>query len=313
LTKIVDLSDAIPGGRGSTALFKVVCCPRAVGARGDVIFSGANTYGGTLPVGVGIEGIYRWSSSSSGGAITAIVDTRTSGLAHISHGSRTVAGDHILFFSNAPRGLYLVNSSAQSGNTGNVPPLQLVGARTPVPAAASDEGDQLDDGREGGDRGFFRAFGSPISGGGDFGAFIGSSTTGVVGVYLLDLTGHLVPPVFHVVRSIADSTTPIPGLPPSVAGDVFAEFPIDPSVSGSHVIFFARAGNQSNTGLYLWGPSTDYSPRAVVTLGETGLFDLTIQPNSFSGACLTYFGSDGEGNATLYAVDPFEAAEVAKV
>ena len=280
IAKVVDVSDRIPGGRGSVAKFKVVCCPHVDSITGDVIFSGANTYGGTLPVGVGIEGIYRWSSST--GRIRSVVDSLNSGLAHISRGSRMLSGHQLLFFSNSPPGVYIANATANSTR-----PMLLIGQNTRVPTISPPRG--------GGSSGFFRAFGNPVSGGGGYGSFIGSSTTGIVGVYLLDISGSL-----KVVRPIADSTSTVPG-----SQDFFTEFSMDPSVSGSHVVFFARASNQSKSGLYIWGPSTNHSPRPVATLGSTGLFSIAIQPNSFSGKCLTYFGSDGTGNSAVYSVDPF--------
>ena len=306
LERVVDVSDRIPGGHGTTSRFKVLCCPHGE-ADGDVIFSGANSYGGTLPVGVGIEGIYRWSASS--GAVTHRRHSDVRARAHLPW--QRIVAEATCCFSRMCRGHHAASErrqaaapSAQPAASASEPPLRLVGVGTRVPAADQpSHSDSVD-------RGFFRAFGSPVSGGGCFGAFIGSSTTGFVGVYLLDLVGRLAPPVFNVVRAIADTATLVPGSPPS-ANDVFAEFPMDPSVSGSHVVFFARASNQSNTGLYLWGPSTEYAPRAVVTLGSSGLFDLTAKPNSFAGTCLTYFGSDGRGNSSLFAVNPFEAAGVA--
>ncbi len=306
LRKVVDTTDWMPrrsaaaSSPPSTAApaatrFRELCCPSVVpDGSGNVLFAGADSYG-ILPVRGGTEGIYLWNAST--GTLSIVTDTHLSGLPHVSHGTRMAAGRRVLFFSNAPPGIYAANVShdddddddddddATRNNGDDEAVWPVAGLHTRVPQRQRWLPAQN-----------FRAFGDPVAAG-PRGAFLGMGDAGLLGLYWVNLTRpSLVPPLVDILRVVADNTMP------------FGSFPEPPLVSddADGVVFYAEG---EYTGLYLWGPSTGYAPKPFATLESTGLFALSAHSKGFAGGCVVYSGAAaGGGPLGIWAVDPVMAA-----
>ena len=165
-------------------------------------------------------GIY--SASTSGGAITKVVDNNTAipnGTGNFTDiGFATVSGSNVAFYGNRlgnnQEGIY-------AGTTTGGALIRIADRNTPIPNST----------------GNFLTFGTTPSISGSSIAFKGESSAGFRGIYVGDISNSS-------LIKVADTNTPIPG----GIGN-FGDFSQNPAISGTLVAFLGT-GNFNQLGLY---------------------------------------------------------------